>query len=242
MKYISLVLIALFCCLGSAAQSNKKVKQATIDALCNSIKNSAIDPLDAEIQSLQDQIESVKSQIERIKNRKFTKKSEENNTEELLSGYGSLNEIYKNRNNLRDLLDSDDSDMAQTYLLIIDMEESLGKAYNEKTNAQLIERSSKYSSVLPQHNTNGEFDELVSMVNDYNYYMFELARLFVAADEDNYRSNAKELTDREDAPYLMKVPFTKKVLTEYIRKRGLLPYNYKKDLQNGCPDAFSELK
>lgn len=242
MRYISFVLIALLCCLGSYAQTNKKVKQGTIDALCNSIKNSAIDPLDNEIQSLQEQIESAKLQIERIKNRKFTKKSEGDDIEQILSGYASLNEVYQDRNNLREILGSDEGDMAQTYLLIIDMIESLEKAYNEKTNAQFIERSSKYRSVLPQHNTNNEFDELVSMVNDYNYYMFELARLFVAADEDNYKASAKALTDREDAPYLMKVPYTKKVLTEYIKKHGILPRTYKLDLQNGCPDAFSELK
>lgn len=242
MRYISLILIALMCSLGSLAQSNKKAKQGTIDALTTNIKNNAIDPLDNEIQSLQNQIESVKSQIERIKNRKFSKKSDGSNIEEQLSSYGSINEIYQDRNNLREILNSKDNEMAQTYLLIIDMKESLEKAYNEKTNAQLIERSSKYRSVLPQHNQNKEFDELVSMVNDYNYYMFELARLFVAADDDNYKANAKELTDREDAPYLMKVPYTKKVLTEYIRKKGFLPQYYKIDLKNGCPDAFSELK
>lgn len=240
MRYISLILIALMCSLGSFAQSNKKAKQGTIDALATNIKNNAIDPLDNEIQSLQNQIESVKSQIERIKNRKFSKKSDSSNTEEQLSDYTSIDEIYQDRNNLREILDSENNEMAQTYLLIIDMKESFEKVYNEKTNAHLIERSSKYRSVLPQHNT--EFDELVSMVNDYNYYMFELARLFVAADDDNYKANAKELTDREDATYLMKVPYTKKVLTEYIRKKGILPQNYKIDLKNGCPDAFSELK
>lgn len=240
MRYTSLILIVLICSLGSLAQSNNKSKQGTIDALSTNIKNFAISPLDKEIQSLQNQIESVKSQIERIKNRKLVKKLDNSNIEEVLLGYTSINDIYLDRNNLREILGSEGNEMAQTYLLIIDLKESLEKAYNEKTNASLIERSSKYRSVLPQHNS--EFEELVLLVNDYNYFMYELARLFAAADEDNYKTDAKELTVREDAEYLMKVPFTKKMLTEYIRKRGSLPQNYILDLKNGCPKAFSELK
>lgn len=239
MRYLVLTLITLMCSLGIFAQSSK-VKQSTVDKLSENVKLNAIDPLDNEIQSLQNQILSIKLQIDRIKNRKFTKKTEGGNLQELFSDYESFDDIYKDRDYLLEQLESDNSDIAHAYNLAIKMKESLEKAYNEKTNTELMEEASTYKTVLPQHQS--AFDELVSMVNDYNYYMFELARLFVAADEDNYRANAKELTDREDAPYLMNVPFTKKVLTEYIRKKGVLPYNYKKDLQNGCPDAFSELK
>lgn len=240
MRYIALTLIALVFSLGSFAQNNKKPKQGTIDAISNNIKNNVIDPLDSEIQSLQDNIESIKLQIERIKNRKFIKKNEGGNLQELLSDYESFGEIFQDRDNLLEQLESDNSEMAHAYNLAIKMMESLEKVYSEKTNTELIEEASAYKTVLPQHQQ--AYDELVSMVNDYNYYMFELARLFVAADEDNYKANVKELTYREDAPYLMKVPYTKKVLTEYINRKGSLPQNYKLDLKNGCPDAFSELK
>ena len=176
----------------------------------------------------------------RIKNRKFTKKTEVGNLQELLSGYESLGELYQDRDNLLEQLEFDNSEMARAYRLSIKIMESLEKVYNEKTNTELINEASTYKTVLTQHQS--AFDKLVSMVNDYNYYMFELARIFVAADEDNYKASAKVLTDREDASYLMEVPYTKKVLMEYIKKQGILPRSYQLDLQNGCPDAFSELK
>lgn len=240
MRYRLLMLTALMCSLGSFAQDNKKVKQKTVDALSTDIKKNAIDPIDNEIQSLQDKIDAIKLQIEQIKNRKFTSRSGCVNIQELLSGYETLSDIYDDRDQLREVLESDESDMAQTYLLAIDMRESLEKVYNEDTNTRLVERSSACQTVLPRHKE--AFDELVMFVNDYNYYMFELARLFVAADEDNYKTNAMVLTVREDAPYLMYVPYTKKVLMEYIRKGGVLPLTYKLDLKRGCPDAFSGLK
>lgn len=240
MRYIVLTIIALMCSLGSFAQNNKRAKQGTVDALSNNIKNNVIDPLDSEIQSIQDNIESIKQQIVRIKNRKFTKKTEVGNLQELLSGYESLGELYQDRDNLLEQLEFDNSEMARAYRLSIKMMESLEKVYNEKTNTELINEASTYKTVLTQHQS--AFDKLVSMVNDYNYYMFELARIFVAADEDNYKASAKVLTDREDASYLMEVPYTKKVLMEYIKKQGILPRSYKLDLQNGCPDAFPIFK
>lgn len=237
MRYLSLIFICLLFSLGSQAQ--KKANQKAVDNLSTSIQNNVINPLNAEVTNLQNQIDAIQLKIERIKNRRFVKRTN-GNSMDFLSKYATFAEIYEDRENIKDNLSTDESGIAQTYLLAIKMKESLERVYNEKTNAQYIEQASSCKAILPQHRA--EFDELVSMINDYNYYMFELARLFVAADEDGYKTSAKALADREDASYLIKVPYTKKVLTEYITRRGVLPQNYKFDLKKGCPDAFSELK
>lgn len=239
MRYLALTLLVLMCPWGLFAQSNK-VKQSSVNKLSESVRINAIDPLDNEIQSLQNQITSIKSQIDRVKNRNHTKKPAGGNIQDLLSDYTSLHEIYLNRADLLDRFESDGSEMAQTYSLAIRMMESLEKVYNKTTNAQLINSASLHKAVLPKHRQ--AFEELVTMVTDYNFYMYELARLFVAADEDNYKSSAKDLTDRENAPHLMNVPYTNRVLTKYITGGGILPQIYIVELKNAKPETFSGLK
>jgi len=237
MRYLSLIFICLLFSLDSQAQ--KKANQKAVDNLSTSIQNNVINPLNAEVTNLQNQIDAIQLKIARIKNRKFVKRTN-GNSMNFLSEYTTFTEIYEDRENIKDNLSSDESEIAQAYLLAIEMKESLERVYNEKTNAKYIEQASSCKAILPQHRA--EFDEVVYMINDYNYYMFELARLFVAADEDGYKTTANALADREDALYLIKVPYTKRVLSEYINKKGSLSQNYKSDLKNACPDAFSDLK
>ena len=119
------------------------------------------------------------------------------------------------------------------------MKESLNEPYSEESNNGFIKEATNVkSAILPSHKV--DFDKLVSQINDYNYYMFELARLFVAADEDKYRKTAEELVKDEDAEYLLEVPYTSKMLRLYRQRRGVLKPSEKAELKTACSDAFPD--
>jgi len=250
MRYISFILIALMCTLGSFAQSNKKVKQGTINALTNSLKNNAVDPLDNEIQSLENQIELIKLQIDRVKNRRFKRTSNTITTEDLtnrLNKYPTLSSLlddeYEKDGYVSKLLDkAEESSLVNAYRLIIDMNNSLNAVYNRETNSALKERIERSKGPLERHSESYEI--LAGYVKDYRYYMFELGRL-LASDKGRDLKGSSErkalkLTELEDAEDLIDVPFTYDILKKYFD--GDLTEEDKKMLYDSCPDAFPNYK
>lgn len=240
MRYISIIFLSLIVTLGSFAQSNNNMSKSEIATL-NKELEKVLEIFDREIENLNNEIAAVKAKIDSIQAIKSLGETDEDNIGDILSDYESLEEVYKDSKKLWNILSTNGNDMAKTYRLVIDMQESLTKVYDEKTNSELIDRAERYNEVLDKHND--EFKKLVEKINDYNFYMFELARLFTAAEEDGFQKSAKELAKREDAEYLMDVEYTRIVLQEFIES-GKNGENLKDqtvwELQNGCPDAFSD--
>lgn len=247
MRYKLIILLALMCSLGSFAKNNTNVNQSTIDEIKDNIRTKILPTLESEISSLKIQIAALEAQLKKIKDRKTPDTTTKGNgggskgVEEIVDAY-TFNGLYKNRTDLRRVLEPYNDDMANTYLLILDMQESLYNVYNEDTNNELIERAEKYNTVLKQHND--DYKKLVEQINNYDYYIIELARLLEAAKEDGFKTNASALAKEEGASYLMDVPYTKKVLEDYIyygSRNKDLPRERKDELIESCPRAFRSL-
>lgn len=139
------------------------------------------------------------------------------------------------------------------YQTIIDMKLSLNTLYDKATNDQYIKDADEIRGyVIDQHKPS--FDKLVSQINDYEYYMYELARMFVVYDETEQKltaadlKNAKKVDDyiqklltQEKALFLLDVPYTRNILYEYILLNGEISDGLKNDLKEACADAFTDL-
>ncbi len=250
MKHIIFVLFFVAMGFNCIAQSNKGLDNNEVNKVKKELVNQVINPMRKTADQLLRDINNAQALYDKLKDRHFavTTSSQfgEKKLEEYL-GQLSFEELFEAesgkwfvKSNVLDIINNEpDSDLKRTYLLALDMKESLNEPYNEETNNQYIKEAAKLKEfILPSHKA--DFDKLVSQINDYNYYMFELARLFVAADEDKYRKTPEELVKDEDAEYLIDVPYTYKMLRLYRQRRGQLNPEEKTELKNACSDAFPD--
>lgn len=250
MKHIIFVLFFVAMGFNCIAQSNKGLDNNEVNKVKKELVNQVINPMRKTADQLLRDINNAQALYDRLKDRHFavTTSSQfgENKLEEYL-GQLSFEELFETesgkwfvKSDVLDIINNEpDSDLKRAYLLSLDMKESLNEPYNEETNNQYIKEAAKLKEfILPSHKA--DFDKLVSQINDYNYYMFELARLFVAADEDKYRKTPEELVKDEDAEYLKDVPYTYKMLRLYRQRRGILKPEEKAELKAACSDAFPD--
>lgn len=161
--------------------------------------------------------------------------------EDFISQFPSIYDLYGDERSMQYLKDAPDSDLKRTYLLILDMIASLNNPYDEITNDQYIKDAAIYKTLIVDNHIK-EFNDLVSQINDYYFYMLELAKVFEAADKDNYETKAEKLAVEEEADFLIYVPYTIKVLKEYIKNKGDLPKSIQIELGKSCPKAFPKYK
>jgi len=248
MRTLLIILLSIFVSLSSYAHA-KKANQKNFDIISTNIQNNVLPYLAEDTVRIQKDIEKTIDNINRIKDRKFVKRMSSADAENILKSYASIAEIHENKSNIiRKLRSSGNNNKSQTCLLALDMIESLYQPYDEMTNAQFIEKQSVCKGILKDE----VYDNLVRMINDYNYYMFELARVFEAYNNSKKDLRPSEwnsiddymltLLKNEDAEYLFDVPYTHDMLHEFIHFRGDLPENLKSELYRACPDAFSDLK
>jgi len=241
-------MLSIFVSLSSYAHA-KKANQKNVDIIISNIQDNVLPSLAEDTIRLQKEIDKTIEKINQIKGRKFVKRTVCADTKNILAGYASIAEIHDNAVHIiREAQLSDNDETTQACLLTIDMVESLYQAYDEKTNARFIEKASACKGILQE----SVYDDLVEKINDYNYYMFELSRIFDAfnnSKKDLRPSEWKSIDDymrtllkSEDAEYLFDVPYIHDVLHEYIHWRGQLPENLKHELYRACPDAFFDLK
>lgn len=251
MKHI--IFIMCFVAMGftCVAQNNKGgIDNNEVNRVKKELINQVLTPMRKTADQLLQDINSAHALCDKLKDRKLSiatsPQTGENHLEDYLEQV-SFNDMFKMEDGKwyvkQDVLDmvndEPESAIKKAYLLVLDMKESLNEPYNEESNNRFIKEAANVKgAILPSHKA--DFDKLVSQINDYNYYMFELARLFVAADEDNYKKSVIQLVKDEDAKYLLDVPYTCITLSTYIDNKGKLTPNKKAELKTACSDAFPD--
>lgn len=248
MKHIIFILFLVAAGFNCVAQNNKAIDNNEVNRVRKDLVQQVKNPMNKMAEQLAKDINSAQALCEKLKNRKFEampspSSQGENKLEEYLNSFSTLEEMFAENTDqegyvLEQISTGDNPELKTLYQLIFAMKQSLNEPYDEASNNKFIKEASNNSSLLPQHKP--EFDKLVSQINDYNYYMFELARLFVAADEDKYSKTAEELVKDEDAEYLMEVPYTSRMLRLYRQRKGQLNVREKTELKNACADAFPD--
>lgn len=246
------IIILFFVAMGfnCMAQNNKNIDNNKVNRVKKELVNQVVKPMRTTADQLLRDINNAQALYDKLKDRRISKATTPHAEESQLENYleqFSFDEMFEMaegkwlvKQDVLDFINSEpDSDIKKAYLLVLNMKESLNEPYDEESNNQFIKESAKVKDAIrPQHKQ--AFDKLVSQINDYNYFMFELARLFVAADEDKYRKSAEQLVKDEDAEYLLDVPYTSKMLRLYRQKRGELNQREKTELKNSCSDAFPD--
>ena len=250
MKQIIIILFSVAMGFNCMAQNNKNIDNNEVNRVKKELVNQVVKPMRTTADQLLRDINNAQALYNKLKDRRISIATTPLAGESQLENYLeqlSFDEMFEMeegkwlvKQDVLDVINSEpDSDIKKAYLLVLDMKESLNEPYEEESNNQFIKESAKVKDAIrPQHKQ--AFDKLVSQINDYNYYMFELARLFVAADEDKYRKNAEQLVKDEDAEYLLEIPYTSKMLRLYRQKRGELNQREKAELKNACSDAFPD--
>lgn len=250
MKQIIIILFFVAMGFNCMAQNNKSIDNSEVNRVKKELVNQVVKPMRAIADQLLRDINNAQTLYDRLKDRKVSIETIPHKGESRLEDYleqVSVNGMFEMENGKwfvkQDVLNmvnnEPESAIKKTYLLVFDMKESMNKPYDEESNNRFIkEAETVKDAILPSHKS--EIDQLVSQINDYNYYMFELARLFVAADEDNYQKSIVQLVKDEDAEYLLDVPYTYITLRTYIDNKGKLTPNKKTELKISCPDAFPD--
>lgn len=251
MKHIIIILFFVAMGFNCVAQNDTGIDNNAVNRVKKELIKQVLNPLNQTADQLLRDINNAQALYSRLKDRHWgvetSSQLEENKLEDYLSQF-SFGELFEEDDNKwfvkSDVLDvinnEPDSNLKRAYLLVLDMKESLNEPYNEETNNQFIKDATELKEfILPSHKAG--FDSLVSHIKDYNFYMYELARLFAAADDDKYSKTVEQLVKDEDAPYLMEIPYTSKMLRLYCErgKKGLTSEE-KDELKTACPDAFPD--
>lgn len=252
-RYILLLMLAAVCFAGSAQSRNGSAQSELdkeIEKVSRDLEKQVIPKLEEERDSLTIKIDRVDELISRLRDRLPSADPSENadDLESYLLYYSSLKDMLgdnkKNNNSVYNRIHKDknakNSKLRAAYLFIFDMIRGLENPYGKTSNENCVDKISGHRrSILKKHLD--EFDEYAALVKDYEYYMYELARLFVAAKEDNFTKNAKDLAEYEGAADLLKIPYTKSMLEKFIKDKGMLIETDKEKLRNSCPEAFPDL-
>lgn len=251
MKHIIFVLFFVAMGFNCIAQGNKGLDSNEVNKVKKELVNQIINPMRKTADQLLRDINNAQALYDKLNDRKLLIVTSKQIGDSRLESYLeqiSFNDLFDEIEDGGWLVKPDvltmvnaepESAIKTAYLVVIGMKESLCLPYDEDSNNMFIKGAvTVKDAILPSHKA--DFDQLVSQINDYNYYMFELARLFVAADEDNYSKTAEQLVEDEDAKYLLEVPYTSKMLRLYCQRRGQLNPEEKTELKNACSDAFPD--
>lgn len=253
MKNLITIMGSLLIGLTAYAEIDKKTTKAINDANSNigvviSYLQEQENKLDAELLTANTANQKYKTRIENFKNRKTQSAQDDGfNIEEYLMEFPSLGYLLRDKEEVCEKLSPlKDNDYAKSYLLIIEMDNSLDKIYNEETNTKLLKQAEGGLKLIDGHAD--DFNILLSKVKDYCFGMYELGRLFEIIDETDYNGSAANLAKKEEVPEdVMKIPFINKTLNNYIKFKKYkdsryMPQEDRKALFNALPDAFPMLK
>lgn len=254
MKSLVTIIVSLLVSLTVYAEIDKKTTKAINDANSNigvvlSYLQEQEKDLDAKLLTANTANKKYKTRVENFKNRKIQSSQEdETNIEEYLMEFPSLGYLLRDKEEVIEKLSPlKENDYAKSYLLIIEMDNSLDKVYDEDTNAKLLKQAEKGLKLIDGHSD--DFNMLLSKVKDYRFGMYELGRLFEVIDETGFQGNSMTLAQREEVPEdVLKIPFINRTLTNYIKykKSGknsrYMSQKEREALYNALPDAFPMLK
>lgn len=247
-------MVSLLVGLTAYAEIDKKTSKAINDANSNigvvlSYLQEHDKNLDAELLKENAVNQKCKERVENFKNRKIQSVQDgEFNIEEYLMEFPSLGYLLRDKEEVTEKLSShNNNEYAISYLLIIEMDNSLDNVYDEETNSNFLKQAERGLKLIDGHSE--DFNILLSKVKDFRFGMYELGRLFEVIDETGYQGNSNALAKREDVPEdVLKIPFINRTLNNYIKykKSGMNPRYMSRDerkaLYNALPDAFPMLK
>lgn len=254
MKSLIAIIVSLLIGLTAYAEIDKKTSKAINDANTNigvvlSYLQEQDKNLDAKLLKANTDNQKCKTRVENFKNRKIqSAQDDEFNIEEYLMEFPSLGYLLRDKEEVIEKISPlKNNEYATSYLLIIEMDNSLDKVYNDETNSKLLKQAEKGVKLIDGHSD--DFNILLSKVKDFRFGMYELGRLFEVIDETGYQGSAANLAQKEDVPEdVLKIPFINKTLNNYIKYKksgNNSRFMSKKDreaLYNALPDAFPMLK
>lgn len=225
------------------AQDNKAVNN-----IRKSLTQQVIVPMRKTATDLERRLTEVQGIYDRLKDRKYTSPDDlkdylnDLTFDEMFDELDPGTEEWKSyvRKAVEDsVANAPESEFKRAYLRAFAMKKSLNVPYNKETNERFITDAAEIKGIILPAHAQG-FEELADRIDDYNYYMFELSRLFVAADEDKYCKRVEILVKDEEAEELLKVPYTAGMLRMYLKKKGQLTPAQKAELKQSCPEAFPD--
>lgn len=235
MKKILLIMFAMLCSMSMSAQKPKDIKKA-IDA------NKEI------IQSLKDSVTILKRQCFQLDSitkilasRQFPRTISEEELEKELSQL-TIKGIWKDERSIQSKIKlASNTNLGKTYQDIVEICNSLGVIYDEKTNKKYIKQ---LKTITPLDCHKDGFETLSSSIADYRFVMFEVARVLKVIDgltgskkeimEKLNKSNELEFITEEDFPYAYKS--VEQYINLHVNKGNKQTLFYQ--LKDACPDAF----
>lgn len=241
MKKIIYILAILLCNCNLYAQDKKianSVKKATEanEIIIEAFKDS--------ISFWNDKYNGLDSIYQIVSKRKFPREISEQELEAELRKV-TLKEVLTNADIQKKLSLGGKTTLAQTYLQILNIHKSLSEPYNETTNDENIKL---IRNIQPLNCHAEELKTLGTLVNDYRFVMFELARVFKIIDEmsGSPKEIKEKLNGANELDFINKdIPYAQRCLEQYINSResnegDSIKQKLLKELIEACPDAFSD--
>lgn len=252
MKSLIAIIISLLVGLTAYAEIDKKTLKAINDANTNigvvlSYLQDQDKNLDAELLKANTANQKCTTRVENFKNRHVATSPTEEDIKDYLLSFSSLDDLLDKRAEVIEKLKPlRNNEYAESYLLIIDMYNSLESIYDEGINKELLKKAGSSLKIIDDHLD--DYNLLLSQVKDYRFGMYELGRLFEVIDETDYNGSAANLAKKEDvSDDVIKIPFINRTLNNYIKFKKYKSSRYmseedRSSLYNALPDAFPMLK
>lgn len=173
------------------------------------------------------QLKQINAVIAKIENRSFKREEPERLFRVLLAGYKDVESLADDVNNLEQYKDL--KKLYSTYATIIGMYKALQKngGYDAKQNTDHKDSikllREEIANLNPAHKESfvRSFDEVAALIEDYEFTMYELFRVFDLVDDlSKERKGSMEigskLSDDGETGYVNKINYTKYLLDNYI--------------------------
>lgn len=174
------------------------------------------------------QLKQINAVIAKIENRSFKREEPERLFRALLAGYKDVESLADDVNNLEQYKDL--KKLYSTYATIISMYNVLQKngGYDATQNTDhktcIKSLREEIANLNPAHKESfiRSFDEVAALIEDYEFTMYELFRVFDLVDDlskegKGYMEIGSKLSDDGETEYINKINYTKYLLYTYIR-------------------------
>lgn len=245
MKRIIIILVVLSCTLGMNAQTETSRNQ--LEQLKKA--KEQVEQHKKKVQDLEDEYHHLLDTLAEVQNRHFVQKTPEQSLKEWLAKYESIKDladhnIFATKPNLREL------DISKTYLSLIEMYNSLGEkgGYDHDQNESFKSELENITEQLdPNHKDSFKesVNDLKSCIKNYRFTLFELARIFAVVKEKEKSGLSgediyKSLQADDETYFVDLIPYTKKMLSDYIKGNQSDRAEIIRTLKASCSEAFKK--
>ena len=232
MKKIFFFIIMTLCFTIDLNAQEVKFKGKEFDSAIKNLENIN-KVLRNQISTLKDSCYAKKQDLDKAKARlqKFIPVNSSEGIKRLISDK-TLSELFSNPSIFRQIENHNSSDLAKSYLELYKMNKSLSEngGYDAAENKAFIKDIPDVRKhILDEHKE--EFEEIVNCINDYEFTIQELLRVFKLVDDDSnvtYRS----LQDDYEVVYIEKIEYTKKLLEKYLQPTKFSRKKIREEIQN----------